>query len=594
MSRSRLRAEALDPNDSFSFANVTIDGYSGECLNEGYKPGLIFTDGPGGSVTLTLYADDGSIIQDGTGLVSFNGDLVVNAYVASDLLPKITDAYMLGDPTHEWLDGYFKEIHLSGEGYMESLHVSGDTFLNGDVNLGDSSADCVVFNASVCSDIYPCCTDAYQFGDPTHRWLDGYFKNLYVENEFVNNITVTNFDSYGFIHFHGCASFFGGVCSDIIPCCDDAYQLGSPTKEWKDGYFKEIHLSGEGYMESLHVSGDAFLNNLNITGLLTVEDFTATGDVTLGNGPEDCIKFNGVICSDIIPCCDDAYQIGDPTHRFSDGYFVNLWADVMHVSELIIDYTTIHNLDVDGYANFHGLTTFYGCVDFEDGLCSDIIPCCNDAYQLGDPTHEFRDGYFKEIHLSGEGYMESLHVSGPGYFQDVTVSNLLTTEDLKVDGYVVSDLLPLPSDTYMLGDPTHAWLDGYFTLFSPNNYSVSTINSLTAHLQGIDDALANISHVVFKHVAYVVTASEASSDSVDTTRTVDQGIQFDVCSYTDVEFRDSVYIYLDGQLLLNDPVKRANTGAVTNDVARSSTNPCILLFSRNVKKCSIIQVVATV
>src|SRR5574343_1164545 len=78
MSRSRFRATALDPNDSFSFGNVRVDGYSGEELNEGYQTGIVLKYGPTGATKLTLAAADGAISQCGVGLVSFNGNVHAN------------------------------------------------------------------------------------------------------------------------------------------------------------------------------------------------------------------------------------------------------------------------------------------------------------------------------------------------------------------------------------------------------------------------------------------------------------------------------------------------------------------------------------
>jgi len=177
-------------------------------------------------------------------------------------------------------------------------------------------------------------------------------------------------------------------------------------------------------------------------------------------------------------------------------------------------------------------------------------------------------------------------------YGNVVLGNNLVGDTLDITATIISDLVPQDA-AYQLGTPTDRWLDGYFDLFSPTYYTpIGSNYSLEGHLKGIDAALAGVAG--FKHGTYIVTAAEDTSDTVDSSRAVDQGIQTDVGSYTDTQFRDSIYIFLDGQLLLNDTAKRANNAAVVNDVARDTVNASLLRFSRNIKKGSILQIVINV
>lgn len=375
--RSIFRPDQLDSNGSYSFAQLLIDGYSGGCGGDGYCMGIVLSDGydPSTGETLSLDAHTGAINQTGTGAVNFNGNVTAN----------------------------------------------------GDVTLGSDSTDCI--------------------------------------------------------------TFLGSLCSNIIPCCDDAYQLGDPTHQFSDGYFVDIHI-----------------------GTLNVTDLVATGDVTLGDGPEDCIKLNGVLCSDIIPCCNDAYTVGNSTYQFSDGYFVDF-----HVTGTL----TANNVIATG-----DVTLGNGpedCIKLDGVICSDIIPCCDDAYQIGDPTHTWIDAYF---------------------------------------------MMPLFDNITPVGDP----------------------NSLISVLEGIDNALET-AYTPPPRGVYWITAGEASTESLDSARAADQGDTVDLTTYTDAQFRDDIYIYRNGQLLYNDPTTAASAGAVVNDVARSTADPSVLLFSANLKKCDVIQIV---
>jgi hypothetical protein len=163
------------------------------------------------------------------------------------------------------------------------------------------------------------------------------------------------------------------------------------------------------------------------------------------------------------------------------------------------------------------------------------------------------------------------------------------SDTLYVGATIVSSLLP-ENNLHLLGDPTQRWIDGYFDFFVPTSYTpIGSNYSLEGHLKGIDAKLGTVAS--FTHGAYIITVGEAGSNTLDTARLVDQGLQTDVSSLTDTQFRDNVYIYLDGQFMLNDTAKRASNGAVVNDVARDTVTTSLLRFSRDVKKGAIVQVV---
>jgi cytoskeletal protein CcmA (bactofilin family) len=519
--------------------------------------------------------------------------------------------------------------------------------VNGDYHIG-APGECVFFDGDLCSDIVPCCDDAYGLGDATHSFLDGYITTL--ESTTVNSTTVnattvdaTTVDATtvnsttvnatdvnttdvsatgdvtigdeltvtGLTTFDGCVVFNGGVCSDIIPSTDDAYDIGSPTNRWNDGYFNN-------------------LDALNITFQATsVTELEVTGCLTVGN-----------ICSDLIPLIDDAYGLGDATHSFIDGYITTLESTTVNattvnattVDATTVDATTVNATDVNSTdvtatgdvtvgndLTVTGLTTFDGCVVFNGGVCSDIVPCCDDAYGLGDATHSFIDGYITTLESTtvnattvnattvdattvdattvNATTVNATDVDATG---DVTVGDELTVTGLATfDGCVVfngnicSDIIPSIDDAYQIGDPTNRWIDGYFAMPTFTNITpVGNDNSLIGVLEGIDNALAD-ANVDFPRGVYLTTLAEAIADEIDTSRTPDQGDVVDVGAgdITDAIFRDNIYVYRNGQLLFNDPTPAANAAAVVNDVARQTGSLSDLVFSGNLRRNSVIQIV---
>jgi len=104
---------------------------------------------------------------------------------------------------------------------------------------------------------------------------------------------------------------FGEVASDlsaveqaIIPDTDNTRDIGSASKAWRNGYFKNVYVSGS----TLEVSNDAVLK----------------GDIQLGvntgDSTEDTITVNGRFTSSLEPLTTITYDLGSPERRWRDIY----------------------------------------------------------------------------------------------------------------------------------------------------------------------------------------------------------------------------------------------------------------------------------
>jgi hypothetical protein len=526
MSRSRLRAAALDHNDSFSFANVTVDGYSGEELNEGYQTGIVLKYGPTGATKLTLAAADGAITQDGTGLVTFNGNvhanndvqILGNLTVMGTTTEIDTEQMFVTDPIttlnasgsellSDWsglsirdTDGY-NRIGWSFDGYWaissgavagmdanpnRAIAFLGTGVTNGDLSsttLNNSGAD-HIGNTAVGNLVSTNVQDALEE-------LQGDIDNIYAGNWDLKGTTSLTFminrDATGAVDEDACLILKGGDGADII-----------------DGYLCTItdSVNGDRMQFSMYQAGSRISPDVHIGLLGLTDDLDALLTFNAGDGAnarQAIIELLGT-------------------------------EDSLH-------YTADHH-------TFNGPVRLTG--------------------------NEVVDGY--------------LYAYG-----NVILGNNLVGDTLDINATIISDLVPT-NDTYYVGLPANRWIDGYFDFFVPTNYTpVGSNYSLEGHLKGIDAALASIAAA--PHGTYIVTTAEGSTNTVDSARAVDQGDQTDVSSYTDIQFRDDILIYLDGQLLLNDTAKRADNGSVVNDVARDSATPNLLRFSRDIKKGSVLQII---
>jgi hypothetical protein len=526
--RSVLRADQLDPNDSFSFAQVTIDGYSGGDINDGYLTGLVLTDGDGGSNTLEFHADDGEINQIGSGQVSFTGnvDAANGIDVTGGNLIVDNNAQIKGDLTVQGTTTFIDTDQMVVTDPITIINIGGNEALSDWTGLTMQD------------------TDGYN----RIGWLfDGYWglsTSFNADAESVPDRAIA---------FLGAGETNGDLSST------GAGDSGAS----KIGIESIAGLSATNVQDALEELNDDIddlekgTDNIN---------WHINQDATPAVDEDPCLILSGgsgtrLVDGYLCTITDDANGDRMRFRMYSDG---TLQDTVVHLGEL-------------------GDTTAL------------------DAY-LAFNTGDGGTAYQAQLHADGTGDLiyttESEHIFSSG---DVLINN-----DLQVDGYatlgnvaddhlivnatIYSDLNPQDC-THQLGDDTHRWLDGYFCLFTPTNYTpVGSNNSLEGHLKGIDNALISVAINPPRGV-YDITNAEAAADTLDTSRAVDQGDQTTLGGFTDEQFRDNIFVYWNGQLLWNDPASAANKGAVQNDVARQTGSLNNLLFAGNLKNNAIIQIV---
>jgi hypothetical protein len=561
--RSRLRAFQLDSDDSFEFAQLTIDGYSGGELNDGYLTGLILTAGSPagpGSTTLALYADDGEINQFGSGQVTFNGNVDMNngldvlggnVYVANDVT-------IDGDLTVNGVETILTVESLVVEDPVEILNSQGTEALTDWTGLSVRDADGYNRIGWV-FDGYWAVSDAYSgVGQPDavpNRAL-AHFGTGVTENDLsvdaaasyigvaeIGGVIGNNIQealenlAQGNIPLEGTTNLTWHINTDATPSTDEDPCLimsGGDGTSLMDGYLCLITDSGTGTRFQFSTYDDSVLTDtdVHINASGGTDNIDATLTFNAGNG-------------------SDAYQASISLDG-STSFLV--YTATEH--DFSGDVRMFNDLDVDGNANVDGNADIGGTLD-----------------------------------VTGAATLSStLDVTGDATFDGYVTLGDSSTDQLVFNGTVYSDFLP-DDCAYQLGDPTHRWLDGYFCLFTPSYYTpVGDDSSLEGHLKGIDDALSNVTLNPARGV-YEITPAEATADTLDTSRTVDQGDQTAVGGYTDIQFRDNIFVYLNGQLLWNDPTPAASPAAVVYDVARKTGSLNDLVFGGDVKKGAVIQVV---
>ena len=165
----------------------------------------------------------------------------------------------------------FKDLYIDGTANIDTLSVdtsatiagltvSGTSTLQGDVYLGNASADTIFVPGLFQANLVPEDDSTWNLGSTTSYWANAYIDAITTTGDVAvgGNLTVTGTTTFngGTITMGDAASdnvvFGADVNSNIIPNTDNTYDLGSSSQEWKD-----IYIDGTAYLDAINFNGTA-------------------------------------------------------------------------------------------------------------------------------------------------------------------------------------------------------------------------------------------------------------------------------------------------------------------------------------------------
>ncbi len=213
--------------------------------------------------------------------------------VSSDLLPTTHNAKDLGNSNYQW-----RNIFSSGTATLNNVTIGGTlgttgnlTAVNltstGDTVLGNATTDTITATAQFASDLVPSTDDARDLGSSSKQW-----KDLHLDG-------VANIDELSVAVGSG-----QGVSTSLIPKTDGTHNLGSTNREWQN-----LFIDGTAHIDTLDVDENAtFAGTITATNGITT---LSQGNISVGN--ITTLNTTGLASLDGGIDVDSAFTVADTT-----------------------------------------------------------------------------------------------------------------------------------------------------------------------------------------------------------------------------------------------------------------------------------------
>jgi len=213
--------------------------------------------------------------------------------VSSDLLPTVHNAKDLGSTNYQW-----RNIFSSGTATLNNVTIGGTlgttgdlTAVNltttGDTTLGNADSDTITATGQFASALIPSTDDARDLGSSTKEW-----KDLYIDG-------VANIDELSVA-----TGASQGVSTSLIPKTDGTHNLGSTNREWQN-----LFIDGTAHIDTLDVD-----ENATFGGTITATSGTVTittGAISVAN--ITTLNTTGLASLDGGIDVDGAFTVADTT-----------------------------------------------------------------------------------------------------------------------------------------------------------------------------------------------------------------------------------------------------------------------------------------
>ena len=364
--------------------------------------------------------------------------------VTTNLIPATHNARDLGNTNQQW-----RNIFSSGTATLNNVTIGGTLGTTGDLTavnltttgdtvLGNATTDTITATGQFASDLVPSTDNARDLGSSSKKWKD------------LHLTGVGNIDELAVGTSNG-----QGVSTSLIPKTDALGSLGSATREWNN-----LFIDGTAKIDTLTVD-----ENATFSGTITATSGTttlSTGAISVAN--ITTLNTSGLASLDGGIDVDGAFTVADSSGNIETtgtatvGGLANLNGGIAVDTNKFTVADTSGNVATAGTLTVAGATTLNGAVTLGDNS-SDVITM--NGTIAGNPSYT------------------SLAISNNLDIGDGSGTDLVT-----INALVDSNFIPETTKTHSIGSASKKWLNLHATNLVANNVTLGASgegagNSLT-------------------------------------------------------------------------------------------------------------------
>jgi len=388
----------------------------------------------GGSVNLgsgsAKFADgnfSGTVTTDKLSLSATSGD-----GVDSDIVPTTHNAKDLGNTNFQ-----FRNAFIAGTTALNNVTVAGTLGITGDltvqnfiaegnIDLGNATTDTITVTGQFDSDLIPSTDDARDLGSSTKKW-----KDLYVDG-------VGNIDELKVAVGTG-----QGVNSSLIPKTNAVGSLGSANRQWNN-----LFVDGTATIDDLQID-----NNATFGGTITATSGTVTittGAISVAN--ITTLNVTGLSSLDGGIDVDGAFTVADVTGNITTTGTLTAGGLASLNGGIAVDSTAFTVADTTGNVATAGTLTVAGATTL------------NGDVTLGNASSDV-------ITMNGT-------IAGSPSYTSLAISNNLDIGDgsgsdtVTIQAEVDSNFIPETTKTHNIGSTAKRWNNFFATNLVANNVTL--------------------------------------------------------------------------------------------------------------------------
>ena len=351
--------------------------------------------------------------------------------VTTNFIPATHNAKDLGNTNQMW-----RNFFSSGTATLNNVTIGGTLGTTGDltavnlittgnVDLGNATTDTITATGQFDSNLIPSTDNARDLGSSSKEWKDLYLTGV----GYIDELSIGT-------------SAGQGVSTSLIPKTDAAGNLGSATREWNN-----LFIDGTAKIDTLTVD-----ENATITGTLNVTNTTTLSTAGITTANITTLNASGLASLDGGIDVDGAFTVADSSGNMATtgtatvGGLANLDGGIAVDTNKFTVADTSGNVATAGTLTVTGATTLNGAVTLGDNS-SDVITM--NGTIAGNPSYT------------------SLAISNNLDIGDGSGTDLVT-----INALVDSNFIPETTKTHSIGSASKKWLNLHATNLVANNVTL--------------------------------------------------------------------------------------------------------------------------